>query len=85
MTPTQEPNSARELLFVRLRLRTLAARIRSIVSDRGDSEEVARLERLNEELSESLKRCRTLLHDYEVRVTANSNEARDEGKDTQQA
>jgi hypothetical protein len=43
-----------------------------VVSD--DSEQLARLERLNQDLSESLKRCRTLLHDYEVRLAANSND-----------
>lgn len=37
--------------------------------------ELERLKQLNDELSRSLKRCRNLLHDYEVRLTANSNEA----------
>jgi hypothetical protein len=47
------------------------------MSEKDDNEEdVARLERLNEELSKSLKRCRSLLHDYEARLAANSNEAR---------
>ena len=50
--------------------------------DNGD--EVARLERLNEELSSSLKRCRNLLHDYEVRLTANSNDL-DEAGDAEEA
>lgn len=45
------------------------------MSNNDETEELARLERLNEELSKSLKRCRTLLHDYEVRLAANSNEA----------
>jgi hypothetical protein len=44
------------------------------VSDKDENEDVARLKRLNDELSKSLKRCRTLLHDYELRLTANSNE-----------
>lgn len=39
-----------------------------------DDEEVARLERLNDELKRSLKSCRKLLHDYEVRLTANLND-----------
>ena len=43
------------------------------MSDRDD-EEVARLERLNYELKTSLRRCRDLLHDYEARLAANSNE-----------
>jgi len=52
-----------------------------------DPEEVARLERLNEELNSSLKRCRALLRDYEARLAANSNEAEtpDEGEETRQA
>ena len=36
-----------------------------------DDEEVARLERLNDELKTSLRR---LLHDYEARLAANSND-----------
>ena len=44
------------------------------MSDKEEKQEVARLERVNQELSDSLKRCRKLLHDYEVRLTANSNE-----------
>lgn len=39
-----------------------------------EKEEFARLERLNEELTASLKSCRKLLHDYEVRLTANLND-----------
>jgi hypothetical protein len=45
------------------------------VSDKNEGEEVARLERLNDDLTRSLRRCRDLLHDYEIRLTANSNEA----------
>ena len=55
-----------------------------MTSDKDGNGEVARLERLNEQLSDSLKRCRRMLHDYEVRLTANSNERNtpdeDEGK-----
>lgn len=40
-----------------------------------NKQELERLQQLNDELSNSLKRCRRLLHDYEVRLTANSNEA----------
>lgn len=47
---------------------------RFLVSDKDENEEVARLERLNEDLKRSLRRCRDMLHDYEVRLTANSNE-----------
>jgi hypothetical protein len=42
------------------------------VSKKDD--EVARLERLNEQLGESLKRCRDMLHDYQARLAANSND-----------
>ena len=55
------------------------------MSEKDEKEDdVARLERLNEELSKSLKRCRSLLHDYEARLAANSNEARtrDDGQET---
>ena len=44
------------------------------MTDKKDKAEVARLERLNDELKRSLRRCRDMLHDYEVRLTANSNE-----------
>ena len=36
--------------------------------------EIARLERLNDDLERSLRRCRDMLHDYQVRLAANSNE-----------
>jgi len=42
--------------------------------DRNDDEERAKLKRLNEELSVSLKRCRALLKDCRSRLAANSNE-----------
>ena len=45
------------------------------MTDKKENEEVARLERLNEDLKRSLRRCRSMLHDYEVRLTANSNES----------
>ena len=56
------------------------------MSDKDESEEVARLERLNQELSSSLKRCRTMLHDYEAMLAANSNEpaAREEDQETRE-
>lgn len=57
------------------------------MSDKDENEEVARLERLNEELSKSLQRCRSLLHDFEARLAANSNEApaREEDEETRKA
>jgi len=47
---------------------------RETVSDNNDEQEIARLERLNSDLKRSLRRCRDMLHDYEVRLTANLNE-----------
>jgi hypothetical protein len=44
------------------------------VSDQNEKHEVARLERLNDDLKRSLRRSRDMLHDDEVRLTANSNE-----------
>lgn len=43
------------------------------MSDQEQEKEVARLSQLNEELKRSLQRCRNMLRDYEVRLTANSN------------
>jgi len=52
-----------------------AARTRFLqVSHKDENDEIARLERLSEELSQSLQRCRKMLHDYEARLAANSNE-----------
>jgi hypothetical protein len=45
------------------------------MSDNNENVEVARLERLNRELNRSLRRCREMLHDYEIRLTANQNDA----------
>ena len=44
------------------------------MSANDKDEKVARLERLNDDLQRSLRRCRDMLHDYEVRLTANSND-----------
>ena len=44
------------------------------VSNKDEDEGIARLERLNDDLKRSLRRCRDMLHDFEVRLTANSNE-----------
>ena len=44
------------------------------MSNEDEKEEVARLERLNDDLRRSLRRCRDMMHEYEVRLTANSNE-----------
>ena len=45
------------------------------MSPDDNEQDLERLQQLNDELRSSLKRCRRLLHDYEVRLTANSNEA----------
>lgn len=44
------------------------------MSAKDKDEEVAHLERLNDDLQRSLRRCRDMLHDYEIRLTANSND-----------
>lgn len=41
---------------------------------KSDNEEVARLEKLNDDLKKSLQRCREMLHTSEARLAANSNE-----------
>ena len=51
----------------------------SRMSPDDNKQELDRLQQLNDELSSSLKRCRRLLHDYEVRLTANSNDAETPG------
>jgi hypothetical protein len=40
---------------------------------RDDNEEVTGLEQLSEKLSGGLKRCRTMLHDYQAKLSAISN------------
>ena len=51
------------------------------MSDKDKSDQVARLERLNEELGQSLKRCRDMLHDYQAKLAANLNEPEDPDED----
>jgi hypothetical protein len=41
-----------------------------------DKGEIARLERLNADLTRSLKRCRELLDQWRSRLAANNNDAR---------
>jgi hypothetical protein len=50
------------------------------VSDQIDKKEIAELRELNQELTESLRRCRAILHDCRDRLAANSNEE-DQRKD----
>lgn len=44
------------------------------MSDQHDTQEIANLERINAELTQSLKRCRFLLADCRSKLAANSNE-----------
>lgn len=46
------------------------------MSDTYDGEEDALVERLNQELSRSIRRCRSLLNDYATDLAANSSEAK---------
>ena len=39
-----------------------------------DDHEVARLQRVNNDLKKSLQRCRDMLHDYQAKLAANSND-----------
>lgn len=42
-------------------------------NDHND-DEVARLQRVNNDLEKSLQRCRDMLHDYQAKLAANCNE-----------
>jgi len=44
------------------------------VSNQDDKQEIAELRELNEELTDSLRRCRVILKDCRDRLAANSNE-----------
>lgn len=50
------------------------------MSDREDRDERAELERVNEELRDSLARCRFMLADARKKLAANSNE-KEESRD----
>jgi hypothetical protein len=43
------------------------------VSDQNDKKELVELRELNDELTDSLRRCRKILHDCRERLAANSN------------
>jgi len=47
------------------------------VSNQDDKQEIAELSELNRELTDSLRRCRTILKDCRDRLAANSNETDD--------
>jgi hypothetical protein len=44
------------------------------VSNQDDNQEIEELRELNQELTDSLRRCRTILKDCRERLAANSNE-----------
>jgi hypothetical protein len=50
------------------------------VSDQFDKEEIAHLEKVNAELTQSLARCRAILKDCREHLAANSNEAPEAGE-----
>jgi hypothetical protein len=58
------------------------------VSDQGDKQEIANLERVNDDLTRSLKLCHSMLDDYRAKLAANSNDpelANEEDRDRNQA
>ena len=54
------------------------------VTDKDDKQEIARLEQVNEQLEDSLERCRELLQEYRSKLAANTNTEVDSSKDNQQ-
>lgn len=48
-----------------------------------DKKKIAHLEQVNEDLEESLGRCRELLNDYRSKLAANVNDAPDLNEDGQ--
>ena len=52
-----------------------------LVSDQQDKQEIAQLERVNSELTDSLERCRALLRDCRTKLAANSNDDGDDSAD----
>ena len=53
------------------------------VTDEGDKQKIAHLEQVNEELEESLGRCREMLNDYRSKLAANLNDKADPDEDEQ--
>jgi hypothetical protein len=49
----------------------------------GDKEKIAHLEQVNEQLEDSLARCREMLNDYRSKLAANVNDAVGPGDDRQ--
>ena len=54
------------------------------MTDKDDKQEIARLEQVNEQLEDSLERCRELLHEYRSKLAANTNTEVDPSEDDQQ-
>lgn len=54
------------------------------MTDEDDKQEIARLEQVNEQLEDSLERCRELLQEYRSKLAANTNTAVDPLDDDQQ-
>lgn len=44
------------------------------MSDQGDKQEIANLERVNDDLTRSLRLCHSILDDYRTKLAANSND-----------
>lgn len=53
------------------------------MSDQGDKQEIANLERVNEDLTRSLKLCHSMLEDYRAKLAANSNDPEPANEDHQ--
>ena len=53
------------------------------MTDEGDKQKIAHLEQVNEELEESLGRCREMLNDYRSKLAANLNDKADPDEDEQ--
>lgn len=53
------------------------------MTDDDDKQKIAHLEQVNEELEESLGRCREMLNDYRSKLAANVNDKADPDEDEQ--
>ena len=54
------------------------------MTDKDDKQEIARLEQVNEQLEDSLERCRELLQEYRSKLAANTNTEVDLSENGQQ-
>lgn len=55
------------------------------MSHRDDNKQLAQLQRVNEELTESLERCRSLLSECRSKLAANGNDEDDSGSEREEA